>query len=368
MSILFVLEHFHPYIGGAENLFRQLTKELANKGFRVTVITSKHHKSLASIEHIDNVSICRVNCFNRYFFTLMSLPKIFKESRHCDLIHTTTYTAALPAWIIGCIRKKPTVLTFHEVWGDLWFSLPFAKKWSKNLFYWFEQMLLRISFDHYIAVSNYTRNCLIRHHIPSHKISRIYNGLSYEEFSEAKPNVPTHFTFTFMGRLGISKGIDLLLPAAAIFKKKYPDSIFQFIIPKQPSSLFKIVQKRIKSLDLDNWMKIKHELTKDELLEAMRRSSVIVIPSYSEGFCFVAAEASALRIPIISSRMGSLPEVVSGSFIEMKSLSIEALAEALISAKKKDWKQLPVKHFLLSETIKQHMNLYQKLIKQNTIK
>lgn len=362
MRILFVLEHFHPYIGGAENLFRQLTKELADQGFNVTVVTSKHHKSLASFERIDRVSVYRVNCFNRYFFTLMSLPRIFKEARYCDLIHTTTYTAAIPAWLIGLIRKKRVILTFHEVWGDLWFKLPYANKWSKTLFYWFEQVLLRISFDHYIAVSDYTRDCLIRNNISTHKVSRIYNGLAYEEFDDVKLNAPTRFTFTFMGRLGISKGIDLVLPAAAIFREKYPDSLFQFIIPKTPTSLFELIKRDIKSLGLEEWILMRHELEKDELLTAMRQSSVILIPSYSEGFCFVAAEASAIGVPVISSQKGSLLEVVSGRFLPMDVFSVDALVEALILAKNQKWQESSVKTFLLSDTIKQHMSLYTKLL------
>ena len=140
MKILFVLEHFYPYIGGAEKLFYELSTKLAAKGFEVVVVTTWHDKQHPKHEIHRGVTIVRVNCFNRFGFTFFSLPKILRYGKGCDVIHTTTYNAALPALLAGKLMGKKVFVTFHEVWGSLWKQLPFTSSLNKNAFYLFENI------------------------------------------------------------------------------------------------------------------------------------------------------------------------------------------------------------------------------------
>ena len=71
MKIVFVVEHFYPYLGGAEELFYNLSTSLAKKGFKVIVITTKHSRTLPSRETHRDIEIIRVNCLNRYLFTII---------------------------------------------------------------------------------------------------------------------------------------------------------------------------------------------------------------------------------------------------------------------------------------------------------
>ncbi|RME91864.1 MAG: hypothetical protein D6772_17720, partial [Bacteroidetes bacterium] len=130
MKMLFVLEHYHPYLGGAEKLFRQVAEGLAAEGHTVEVITTRHQARLAREEVIAGVRIRRVHCYNRFLFTFFSLPVIWRAAKDTDLIHTTTYNAAFPAWLVGRLRRKSVLITFHEYWGKLWFSLPYLSVWG----------------------------------------------------------------------------------------------------------------------------------------------------------------------------------------------------------------------------------------------
>src|SRR4051794_38391456 len=98
--ILFVLEHFPPYIGGVETLFGQLTHALAKQGHTVCVVTL-HLRGTPAREVVNGVEIIRVRAprpGGRYLFSLLALPEVLRRARTADLIHTTTYTAVLPAW------------------------------------------------------------------------------------------------------------------------------------------------------------------------------------------------------------------------------------------------------------------------------
>ena len=358
--ILFVLEHFYPYIGGAEKLFYQLSTELVKKGCQVTVLTTRFANDLAKEEIHQGVKIIRITSSNRFSFTFLSLPKVIQLARQHDIVHTSTYNAAFPAVLGGKLVGKKVLVTFHEVWGDLWQQLPFLSFWQKNAFAIFEKILLKLPFDRFIAVSNFTKNELIKQGIPVKKIIRIYNGIEYEDFTQ-KPikHSNTPFTFTFFGRLGVSKGLDLLLPAIAELKNNNLAFILKLIIPTVPTTFFQHINNLIDEYDIRSHLTLLHNLPKEQLRQEILTSDCVVIPSYSEGFCFAAAETVAMQIPIISSHQGALQEVVSGQYISMKEQSAIEMLEALHTAFSNNWQQKPMRYFQLKDTILEYLKLYE---------
>ena len=83
---------------------------------------------------------------------------------------------------------------------------------------------------------------------------------------------------------------------------------------------------------LENYVILKHHLPFETLKKSIAASDCVIIPSYSEGFCFAAVETIALGTPLISSNQTALKEVVSGQFIKMDKLSVEALVTAMDKA------------------------------------
>jgi glycosyltransferase involved in cell wall biosynthesis len=356
--ILFVLEHYFPYIGGAETLFCSLAEALVVKGCQVEVVTTRHQRSLPKLEMINGVQVRRIDCRNRYFFTFLSLPAIIRAARNCDLVHTTTYNAALPAWLGARLARKPVVVTFHEVWGKLWFRLPFASLLARSFFFLYEWMLTRLTFDRVVAVSDFTRQALINSGFAETKVSRIHNGLLYEEFAKWIHQPPDHPKFLYFGRLGISKGLDLLIPAAATLFQKHPEAEVVLVLPRNPAPMLKKVQQLIEKHGVGERVTLLHELSREELLRQICSSSAVVIPSYSEGFCFVAAETVALEVPIVSSGKGALKEVVCGKYVECPELDEEHLAAALIRAAAGKWEERPIRYFPLYVAVQEYLAMY----------
>ncbi|MEK6905251.1 MAG: glycosyltransferase, partial [Nanoarchaeota archaeon] len=120
MKILFVCENYHPHYGGAEVLFKNLAEGLVKKGNSVAIITTKL-PGTKSYEEINGVKVHRVNCFNnRYLFSFLSIPKVLKLAKKADIIQTTTFNGAPPAWLGAKLTHKPVILTVHEVWVGKW--------------------------------------------------------------------------------------------------------------------------------------------------------------------------------------------------------------------------------------------------------
>lgn len=362
MRILFVLEHYVPYIGGAEELFSGVATALVQQGNQVTVITTRHHRELPYRETINGVQVHRVKSRNRFLFTLMSLPEVFKQASRTDLIHTTSYNAALPARIVALFRRKKCIITFHEVWGNLWFKLPFVSLPERIGYYLFEQLILRLNFHRYVAVSGFTRERLLASGVPESKVTMIYNGINYSRLSKCSWTPPAAFTITYFGRLGISKGLEILLPAFAETLKKHPDARLKLIIPTYPRQFFQRIMNLINDLGIRDEISMKHDLPGDELLNEVASSSCIVVPSHSEGFCFTAVEAMAMHVPVIHSGLGALPEVTGGKHIRLPELSVQAVASAISAAIAGQWNVVEEKKFPLENTVLGYLKLYGEIL------
>ncbi len=361
MNILFILENYHPKIGGVETLFKNLVESLATQGHKCIVLTTRSNKNTPSISKDGNITIHRISTPSRYFFTIAALSKSIKLAKNCDLIHTTSYNAAIPAWIAAKINKKKIYITFHEVWENLWFKLPFQSLFSKFGHYLFEQLILSLPFDRYIAPSKSTATALENNHIPKEKIHHIYPGINYSEFFpfSNKTSANKIFIYTYYGRLGISKGLELILPAFKKINQENPNTKLQLIIPNKPKKIYKWILKYIKKNKLTNNIFIQNSLPFEALKQEIQNSNCILIPSYSEGFCYGAVETTSLGTPIISSDQAALKETVTGKAIKMKSQSITGLTQAMQSAYQDKWETIPKKEFTLTKSIDEHLKRYQ---------
>ena len=91
-------------------------------------------------------------------------------------------------------------------------------------------------------------------------------------------------------------------------------------------------------------------------------ADTVVVPSLSEGFGFAAAEACAMRRPVIVTDNASLPEVVSGKVLTVPPNHVDALAYAMERALQDDFQIIPEKRFLVSANLEKHIALYNSIL------
>jgi D-inositol-3-phosphate glycosyltransferase len=360
MNILFVTDYYYPHIGGVEKLFEQLSTRLAANGHRVDYITWRYNKQLPCQDDHHGVNVTRIDAPNRTIFPLFALRQILKQSREADLIHTSTYSSAIGVWLTSLFVRRKTIVTVHEVWGKLWNDLPFLSKTEKWLFRIFESSMLSLKFSQYVAVSDSTRTALLKRGINASKVTRIYNGIDYDLPVWETPSYP--FTFVYFGRAGVSKGLDLLMDAAQIIAEKNADVRFRFIVSSQDKRVLSRLKHEIEASNLKEISELFQNIPYEQLLNKIKHSHCVIIPSYSEGFGFSAAEASAMEVPLISSGRGALPEVVSGKVIEMNTFSVDDLVEAMEKALRGEFISVPAKQFSIDDFVNRHLELYRQLV------
>jgi len=183
-----------------------------------------------------------------------------------------------------------------------------------------------------------------------------YSDLPIHQGSESGP-----FTFMYYGRLGYAKGVDLLLQAYQELLKIRQDHRLIMVIPSEQQPTSKPIYELIEQIGVGDHLQLMHDLDYNDLIQQIANVDAVVIPSYSEGFCFAAAETVAIGTPIISSGQGALKEVVSGLYQEVEEFCAAGLTAAMHEALEGNWKSSAVKQFELEDTIASYIALYKSL-------
>ncbi|MEO8382474.1 MAG: glycosyltransferase family 4 protein [Acidobacteriota bacterium] len=331
--LLFVLEYFPPHIGGVEVLFGALAAELVRQGHEVEVITTAEAGEPRR-EVRDGVIIQRIatpRFARRYLFMLMALPRAIRAARRADLVHTTTYNAAIPAWIAARLARKPVVITVHEVFGRQWQELPGMSPllgWGYRLF---ESAVLRLGFAHLITPSDFTRRRLPD---PS-RGTTIHNAVDHELWSRERHQPrdlglpPGTFVYLYFGRPGVSKGVEVLLAAAARIRRELPASRLVMILSREPTGQYRRLEPLLGALG--EHLLLLDSVPREELPSYVLAADCVVVPSLSEGFGYSAIEAAALGCRVIATTGHASEELLAGVATLVPPRNADALASAILA-------------------------------------
>ncbi len=342
--ILFVLEFFFPHVGGLETLFQHLAEGLVQHGYRVTVVTLwlPGTNKRETREGIEIVRVKTPGFAQRYLFMLYALPMAVRKARIADLIHTTTYNAALPAWLASRIARCPAIITVHEVFAEQWQQLPGLNPLLGYAFRAFEWAILHLPFAHFIGDSNFTaRRLRQRMHIPAHKVSTVYPAVDYDFWDRARherrvlteevPGLADGPAYLYFGRAGLSKGLGYLIEAARIIQRARPDSHGVFILARDPLAPYERALRQLARYGLTEHVIVLDPVPRAELPGYLLAADCVVVPSISEGFGYAAVEAATLGCPVVTTTGHSVEEVLPDSARFVAPRDPVALAQAILA-------------------------------------
>ena len=379
MRILFIVENYIPHVGGVEVVFSQLAEGLAAKGHEVDVVTHKFFGTKTN-ETIKGVRIHRVSCLgSRYVFTFTSIPKALSLAKKADIIHTTTFNGAPPAFLVSKLTGKPNLITVHEVWLNFWDSITDMPWMARQLHQILEGMIYFLKFDKYVGVSKFTSKDIEKTGIPKERIETIYNALDYKLFnpkknskakSRKKLNIGSEFAYFAYGRPGVSKGFEYLLKAVPEISKKIPNSKLYLMLSTNPAYLegYKELMKLIEDLEISDKVVILNPAKREELPEYICAMDCVVVPSIREGFGYAVAEPCTMEVPVVASDCSSIPEVIFGKYLLIPPRNPKEIADAVVKISKGKYKKSPKKIFSLDENIEGYLKVYRELVKVTTPK
>jgi glycosyltransferase involved in cell wall biosynthesis len=154
----------------------------------------------------------------------------------------------------------------------------------------------------------------------SAKIFTVYHGLDTEYFApESESREPGSAPVVLsVGRFVEKKGFDYLIDACALMKRA--GQRFQCVIVGERGDdfddRFDQISEKARALGLDDSVSLLDAVTQDELKAIYRRATVFVLPCRvtsdgdRDGIPNVLAEAMAMGIPVVSTAISGIPELV----------------------------------------------------------
>jgi glycosyltransferase involved in cell wall biosynthesis len=259
-------------------------------------------------------------CFSLLFF----LPWI-KKQQFSSVLASWGFPDAVAVSMLNKFLKLPFFVKVHGTDVNENSQFParsrLMKKWlskSKTIF----------------CASQALADVLNRQGIDKKKLFVNYNGVNPDIFYPLEEK-PHQQHFIFVGSLIKAKGCNELLAAFIQAKQEYPDMELD-IIGEGPMK--NILAKEINQHELADSIRLRGSVPLSQVAEHIRRANVLVLPSYREGVPNVLLESFASGTPVISTRVGGIPEVVNkkvGLLVDEKD-EIQ-LANAMKQAIKTEW-------------------------------
>jgi glycogen(starch) synthase len=302
-------------VGGLGTYQEELYKRLAKK-FSITAVALMRDKDKREREHVYGVDVFRVRprpeLFDAYKiltpndwyvggdyfdFTIQSI-EILCRMEQLDIIHTHDWLGMWAGLVASRHLKKPWVATVHscEIGRN-----PNPNQWVVAI------EKLGAGADKVIAVSNGTKDELIRMGYPREKIEVIHNGIDLGKYDPQKTGAREarkklgyegKKMIFFVGRPVREKGIDTLIKAFNEVKKEIADA-----------KLVLLSRGDIPNLSPDI-IHINDFVSEQERIALIASCDVFVVPSLYEPFGIVAVEGLAMEKAVIGSRTGGIKEII----------------------------------------------------------
>jgi glycosyltransferase involved in cell wall biosynthesis len=331
MNICFVSPEYYPISGGTGAYVYYLSRELQKLGHSVHVVTRSSEKAAKTVEE-DNVTYltCAGNPLRKFIGFARSTKKLLDLNKISpfDVVHANL--PLVPNFAIPEELETGLVCTVHSTWkgeAEAIKSEGFRKVNLNEKFMLEFNAFLRSSekrlmkrADALIAVSQYTKKELTEfYNVGEEKIHVIYNGVDVEKFkppSRGKADLRRELGLAsdrrmilFVGRLYSRKGLPTLLQAAREVVKDFTDA--QFVIS---GGGFKQNEEKLRKLArqkaIEDNVSFVGYFPDENLPNLYAAADVFVLPALYENFPFAILEAMSTGLPVISTQVGGIPELV----------------------------------------------------------
>ncbi len=148
---------------------------------------------------------------------------------------------------------------------------------------------------------------------------------------------PEKSTVLFLGSISDRKNPLLILRSLNNLRK---DTVFYLTIigPHINKEYLNMLDQYIRNNDLDEFVTIKKEIDQAEVIDFLARSSLLILPSKSEGLGRVILEAQAVGCPVLVSDSGGMKDFIEETEIpaDMKDLAAEWRSKLMESVAETD--------------------------------
>jgi glycosyltransferase involved in cell wall biosynthesis len=374
MNVAFVTPSYFPAVdyGGPTRSTHGLTRALAATGVQVRVLTTNAHGvhrtlDVATDRELTLEPNLRVRYAPRIAMDTISpalLVRLVELVRWADVLHLVYVYSfpTLPTLAAARAAGKPLV----------WTPRGALQRWAKTRrvrlkAVWNQSCKLLLPRAVALHVTSASEADAVRRVIPGAICEVIPNGVDVP--SELPPRVESEvFRILFLGRLDAIKGIENLLAACALLKGTRTDFAVTIAGSGKPEYEAEL-RAHVARMGISDRVDLCGTVSDQEKPRLFSRHDVLVLPSFTENFGLVAAEALAHGVPVIASRgtpWAKLEEVGCGLWVDntpeaLKAALLEIWDAPLIDmgSRGRDWVALEYDWQVIAPRM---LSLYQRVI------
>jgi glycosyltransferase involved in cell wall biosynthesis len=163
--------------------------------------------------------------------------------------------------------------------------------------------------------------------VPPERIHVIAPGIApyaSVDLPAATPRAPYIFA---IGTIEPRKDYPTLIEAFDIVAAEDPD--VQLLIAGQPGWGSGAFERALQSSRCSDRVRVLGRITDEQYAAYLRQASVLAYPSIYEGFGYPPLEAMRAGVPVVATRVASLPEVCGDAAVLVEPRAADALADAL---------------------------------------
>lgn len=287
--------------GGAEKALVDLALHLDRRLYNVSVCATRsagNYQPLLDGAGVPTFILERHT--RREAYKMLRLVRLLRR-QPVHILHTHLFGSNTWGRILGKLAGVPVIIA-HEHWST---------KSQQEI--WVDRLLYRLS-DRILVPSQESKRVVAStDHIPSNRLSVIYNGVDIEQFKSRNDaadtrrelGVPANAILVgYVGRLSPEKGgQDILIRAISKVRQTHAN-VCLLVVGDGP------LRPGLEKLAADLDEPIIFTGLRADIARILGAMDIFVLPSLHEALPIAALEAMATRLPVVATRVGGNPEVV----------------------------------------------------------
>ena len=347
--MLMVCDFFYPQVGGVEGHIYALAQRLLARGSRVVVMTHAYGARGGTRYLTDGLKVYYVprapwlmdsDTFPTLFGGFRVLRAIILREG-VDVVHghQTLSTMAQEAVLHAGTMGLPTVFTDHSLFGFSDVASILANKLQK---------FTLSDCDAVICVSHTSKeNTVLRSCVPPSRVFVVPNAVDTAQFCPIPETRPERrnltrrspecarggaLTVVVLSRLAYRKGAGLLALLLPVACERFPD--LHFLVGGDGPARG-MLEERVEDLGLEDRVKFAGFVPHHRAAEFLSEGDIFLNTSLTEAFCMAVVEAAAVGLPVVSTAVGGVPEVLPASMIVLARPEAASLVDGLAEARRR---------------------------------
>jgi len=312
------IAHVCPFVGeqmgGSERYVYNLSKE-QSKEHDVHIFTTTRHLDRVGTNEDGGISIHRFYApkvvWNMNPLTLMLRPLVNSESDVYH-IHSYLYFSSNQAVIARLLKKRKALLQIHGGVGIPPYDLGWFKLAAKHFY---DCSLGKFTIENSDIIASVSKSDLwaiaTRYKIHENRLRYVPNMVDTKLFTPELKDPLERRLLLYLGDLEPWKGVGSLIKWIRAMNHSFSEEVtIRFV--GQGSYMQYLLNLREKLRKSRNGISIEVMGPRNhiDVPSILRSSSALILPSYWEGMPTVVLEAMASGVPVISTKVGDIPQLI----------------------------------------------------------